>query len=121
VTSQVSALTRLRHALDRGSTVEAMAAAGELEHVGLVEALELVLLLARGDDERRFRAACVRWHARYCQQARVLDPAEGQAVLGLLVMLRGERRRQAATALAHLLDRRDLARAGEALLRDAGT
>jgi hypothetical protein len=99
--------------------VEALSAAAEVEHVGLVEALELVLLLARDGDDRRFRAACVRWQARYCQQARVLDPGEGQAVLGLLVMLAGERRQQAAEALSQLLDRRDFLPAGEALLRGA--
>jgi hypothetical protein len=69
------------------------------EHVGLVEALELVLLLARDGDGRRFQAACVRWTSRYCAQTRVADAAEAQAVLGLLTMLGGERRRQAAALL----------------------
>jgi hypothetical protein len=79
-----------------------LSAAAELPHVGLVDALELLLLLARDGDQRRFRAACTRWTARYCSQAYV-DPAEAQAVLGLLVMLGSDRKAQAAAALAELL------------------
>jgi hypothetical protein len=44
-TAQGSAYSRFRRALDRGNVIEALSSASVLEHVGLVEALELVLLL----------------------------------------------------------------------------
>jgi hypothetical protein len=113
---QGSAYGRFRRALDRGSLLQALSAAAELPHVGLLDALELLLLLARDGDERRFRAACTRWASRYCSRAHV-EPAEAQAVLGLLVMLGGPRRAQAADALTQLLDRRELDRAGAVLAR----
>jgi hypothetical protein len=64
-TLQGSAYGRLRRALDRRNTLAALSAAAELPHVGLTEALELVLLLAGEDDERRFQRAAVRWASRY--------------------------------------------------------
>ena len=45
VTDQGSAYTRPRRALDHGNITEALPAASEMEHLGLVEALELCLLL----------------------------------------------------------------------------
>lgn len=45
MTAQGSPYTRLRRALDHGNLTEALSAASELERVGLVEALELCLLL----------------------------------------------------------------------------
>lgn len=119
MTAQGSAYTRLRRALDHGNLAEALAAAGELERVGLVEALELVLLLAGSGEEARFRRAAVRWQARYARELPDVQPAEAQAVLGLLVMLAGARHRQAALALAELLDRRELLPAAERLVRTA--
>jgi hypothetical protein len=52
LTSQGSAYMRFRRALDRGNVTEALSAAGELQFVGLAEALELTLLLADGEDAR---------------------------------------------------------------------
>jgi hypothetical protein len=60
VTSQGSAYGRFRRALDDGSTLAALSAAAELEHVGLVDALELLLLLARDGDAGRFQQGAVR-------------------------------------------------------------
>lgn len=40
MTAEASPYPRLRRALDRKNLVEALSAASELEHVGLVEALE---------------------------------------------------------------------------------
>ena len=94
-----------------------MSAAAELDHVGLGEALELVLLLAADDDGARFERAALRWHARYCQQGRDVAPAETQAVLALLSMLSGPRGLQAACALAHLCDRSGMLPIAEMLLR----
>jgi hypothetical protein len=117
VTAQGHPYARFRKALDRGNTLQAMAAAAELEHVGLVEALELVLLLARDGDEPRFRRAAVRWAGRYGRETADVEPAEAQAVLALVSMLAGPRSTQAAYALAQLLDRREHLPAAEVLLR----
>ena len=46
MTSQGSAYGRLRRALDRRNTLAALSAAAELPHVGLNDALELLLLVA---------------------------------------------------------------------------
>jgi hypothetical protein len=64
VTSQGSAYTRFRRALDRGNVTEALAAGSELQFVGLAEALELTLLLA-DEEDRRYERAAIRWHARF--------------------------------------------------------
>jgi hypothetical protein len=93
----------------------ARAAATELKHVGLAEALELTLLIL-AKEPMRFRAAALRWHARYCGDTRAsID--EATAVLGLLAMLEGRRAKPAAQALAGLLDSRTLLPAAEALMR----
>jgi len=117
MTSQGSPYHRFRHALDRGNTLQALSAATELQQVGLADALELLILLGRSDDHARFRRGVVRWHARYCRETAELEPAEAQAVLGLLIMLGRPRRAQAAHALFRLLDRSATRQAGEALLR----
>jgi hypothetical protein len=114
--SQGHACSRLRRALDRHNLIEALSAAAELEHVGLMEALELVLLL-RAKAPDRFGRAALRWHGRYCREVADVDLEEGQAVLAALSALRSKRRASAARALAELLDRRGFERAGEVLVR----
>jgi len=110
-----SAYGRFRRELDNGNLLAARAAAMELKHVGLAEALELTLLiLAR--EPSRFRAAALRWHARYCGDTRA-SLEEATAVLGLLAMLEGHRARTAARALAELLASRTLLPAAEVLGR----
>ena len=55
--------------------------------MGLADALELTLLtLAK--EPARFRAAVLRWHARYCADTKA-SLEEATAVLGLLAMLEG--------------------------------
>lgn len=105
---------RFRRALDRGNVTEAFSSASELEHVGLTEALELCLLLADKAPERFGRAA-LRWHGRFCREVDV-SLEEAQAVLAALVLLAGERKRNAAYALADLLSRRGLERPCETLV-----
>jgi hypothetical protein len=68
VNSQGSVYPLFRCALDRGNVTEALSAAGELQFVGLAEALELTLLLAEREDARYERAA-LRWHARLARFA----------------------------------------------------
>jgi hypothetical protein len=112
-------LRRLSRALDRGNASAALAAAADLPHVGLVDALELCLLLR--DDGARFDRAIVRWQARYATETAGVTVDEAQAVLATLAALRGPRGGSAAHALAELLDRRGLERAGEVLIRWAGS
>jgi hypothetical protein len=91
------------------------AAAIELKHVGLAEALELTLLIL-AKEPTMFRAAALRWHARCCGDNKV-SIEEATAVLGVLAMLEGRRAKPAAHALAGLLDSRTLLPAAEVLLR----
>jgi hypothetical protein len=86
----------------------------ELQHVGLAEALELCLLL-RDKAPERFARAALRWHGRLCREVDV-SLEEAQAVLAALVLLAGERKRNAAYALAELLSRRGMERPCEALV-----
>jgi hypothetical protein len=114
VTSQGPAFMRLRLALDRGNVMEALSAASELQHVGLNEALELCLLFREKAPER-FPRAALSWHARLCREVDV-SLEEAQAVLAALALLAGERKRNAAYALAELLSRRGLERPCETLV-----
>ena len=106
---------RFRRALDRGNVTEALSAAGELQFVGLAEALELTLLLAEGEDARYERAA-LREHARFVFETKNVDIRESLAVLALLAAIPSNR--LAAAALAELLSRRrSCERIAEGLVR----
>ena len=69
------------------------------------------------DDLRRFRRAALRWHARYCAEVPDVGFEEAHAALACLAGLAGQRPKAAAAALAELVKRRGLERAGEALIR----
>jgi hypothetical protein len=75
MTSQGSAVARLRRSLDGGHLMMAELAARELLRVPLVEALRLCLLMEAADDERYDRAVA-RWIGRFiseCQHVGVGD------------------------------------------------
>jgi hypothetical protein len=57
----------------------------------------------------------LRWHGRVCREINV-SLEEAQAILAALVLLAGERKRNAAYALAELLSRRGLERPCETLV-----
>jgi hypothetical protein len=107
--------SRFRGSLDNGNLLAAKAAAIELQQVGLAEALELTLLIL-AKEPTRFRAAALRWHARYCGDNK-FSIEEATAVLGLLAMLEGRRAKLAAQALAGIFDSRTLLPAAELLMR----
>jgi hypothetical protein len=114
VTAQGSAYHRFRRALDRENVTEALSAASEIQVVGLVEALELTLLLADREPLKYERAA-LRWHVRFVREEVGVDVRESQAVLALLGAI--PKHRTAAGALAELLSRRrGLERACEVLV-----
>jgi hypothetical protein len=115
MTSSGSTYGRFRRALDTENLLAARAAATELEHVGLSEALELTLLIL-AKEPVRFRAAALRWHARYCGDNKA-SLEEATAVLGLLAMLDGRRAKPAAEAHAGLHRTRPHLPASEVLVR----
>jgi hypothetical protein len=69
VTSDGSAYSRFRRALATGNVTIIRAAAAELPHIGLRDALQICLILRDGDDGRVERAA-VRWLGRFALEAR---------------------------------------------------
>jgi hypothetical protein len=69
VTSSGSAYARFRRALETGNELLVLAAARELPHVGLEDALRVCLVLRDREPERYERAA-VRWLGRFALEAR---------------------------------------------------
>ncbi len=111
LTSQAHPYAVFRRALERGNATAALAAAGDLPHVALEDALALTLLLR--DEPERYERAAVRWLTRLAREQPELTLAEAQAVLALLAALRGPRAPLAAQALAALLDRHGLIRTAQ--------
>ncbi len=64
MTSQGSAYSRFKRAIERGNLIEAESAIRELKQVGLRDALDYVDLLATRAPER-FERAALRWHSRF--------------------------------------------------------
>jgi hypothetical protein len=87
VTSQGSAYSQFRRALDRRNLLVAWSLAAELPKVALADALAL-LLLALEEQPWRFDLAAARWHARLCHEARLTLP-EAQLSLAALQALGG--------------------------------
>jgi hypothetical protein len=114
VTSQGSAFTRFRRALDHKNVTEALSAASELEHLGLAEALQLCLL-PRDKAPERYPRAAFRLHGRLCREVDV-SLEEAQAILAALVLMACERTGNAAFALADLRSQRGLERPCETLV-----
>ena len=69
MTSDGSAYARFRRALNTGNKTLVIAAARELPHVDLNDALRICLVLRDGDPEQYERAA-VRWLGRFALEAR---------------------------------------------------
>jgi hypothetical protein len=69
VTSDGSAYSRFRRALETGNELLVLATARELPRVGLEDALRVCLVLRDGERERYERAA-VRWLGRFALEAR---------------------------------------------------
>jgi hypothetical protein len=95
---------RFRRALDRQTVTEALSRPPlSSQHVGLAEAPE------------RYPRAALRWHGRLCREVDV-SLEEAQATLAALVLMAGERKENAAFALADLLSRRGLEHPCETLV-----
>ena len=100
MTSQGSAQTRFRRAIERKALLNAELAAREMGHLGLEDALSLVLLYAAADDPRFDRAA-TRWIARLCVES-TPTLSELQAAVSALALLRRGGGAAAASLLRHL-------------------
>jgi hypothetical protein len=107
VTSQGSAYSQFRRALERRNALVAWATAAELPHVELGDALALVLL-ALDHDAPRFDRAAVRWHSRLCREV-PLTLAEAQLALSALRALGSPSRVGAVDALLGVAERHGLA------------
>ena len=111
MTSEGHPYARFRRALERRSVANACAAASELAHVSLADALALCMLL-RDREPARYPRAAVRWLGRYCceQQGVTLD--EASLLAAHLLAFTADDARPAAQSLAALLDahgRREIA------------
>jgi len=87
VTSQGSAYSQFKRALERRNFLLAWTLAAELPKVPLADALSL-LLLALEQQPWRFEKAAPRWHARVCDEAQLTLP-EAQLALAALHALAG--------------------------------
>jgi hypothetical protein len=72
VSSDGSPYVRFRRALKTGTEALVVAAAHELPHVELDDALQICLVLRNGDPER-FERAAVRWLGRFALEARAVS------------------------------------------------
>jgi hypothetical protein len=106
VTSQGSAYSQFRRALERGNVMVAWAMASELPRIDLGDALALVLL-ALDHDAARFQKAALRWHSRLCREA-PLTIEEAQLALAALGIMQGPSRAAGADALLAICDRHNL-------------
>jgi HPt (histidine-containing phosphotransfer) domain-containing protein len=87
VTSQGSAYSQFKRALERRNFLLAWTMAAELPKVPLADALSL-LLLALDQQPWRFEPAAPHWHARLCDEAQLTLP-EAQLALSALHALAG--------------------------------
>ncbi len=80
MTSQGHPYARFRRALATGNSRIAEAAARDLQHVGLADALELVLLYR--DDPERYERAAARWIGRLVAERPRLRLSEVELAVG---------------------------------------
>jgi hypothetical protein len=102
VTSQGRPYARFKRALANRNPTIALAAAAELPGVPLADALALCLLLLDEQPER-YEAAAVRWHSRFCREARP-SLADAQLSLAALHSLSRTEPEAAATCLVALCE-----------------
>jgi hypothetical protein len=98
-----SPVSTFRRALATGNALIASSAALEAGRLGLADALALTLLY-RDQDPARYERAAVRWHSRFCAEARNVTPEDAQLAPAALGSLRGARPESGARALVALFD-----------------
>jgi hypothetical protein len=113
MTSQGHPYARFRRALERRNVASAWAAAAELAHVSLADALSLCLLL-RDREPARYQPAALRWLGRFCLEEQGVRLDEAMLVATHLVAVAGDASLATASSLASLFEsrgRRELANA----------
>jgi hypothetical protein len=100
VSSDGSPYVRFRRALKTGNEALVVAAALELPHVALDDALQICLVLRNGDPDRYERAA-VRWLGRFALEGRQVSIDDVRAAAKALDEL-PERAAEAMERLARL-------------------
>ena len=108
VTSQGSAHARFKRALTTRNPLLVRAAAAELPHVSLADALSICLVLLHGEPARYGRAAA-RWQARLVHDVSRVELEDAQLALAALGGLRGPDPAGAGAALAELCAALELA------------
>jgi hypothetical protein len=99
VTNDGSAYSRLRRAIQTRNLAIIRATVAELGHVGLGDALGILLVIEAKDDER-FEAAAVRWAGRLALETPDLELAELAGALESLHALPDEHAQRTLLALA---------------------
>lgn len=110
MTSQGSALTRLRRALAGGDLLAVRTAAAEIPHVDLDEAADILLLIAH-EDATKLDAAAVRFLGRACLERSFITLADAQLLVACLAQL-GRADADSRAGFANALRRLRLDRAG---------
>jgi hypothetical protein len=119
MTTQGSPHARFKRALASRNPTLVVAAASEMGgRLTLADALAVTLVFLPQETERYERAS-IRWHARWCLEAR---PRSDEAALALAALqaLPGTARQAAAEALIELLEARGLDDAAQVLSNWAG-
>jgi hypothetical protein len=104
LTSQGHRYTIFRRALERGNLMGAEATAKELPRLGLADALELTLLIARKEPRRHPRVAA-RWLLRYLEEDDEATIDEPAFAASCLVALTGNSYPEAAQALRDMTEK----------------
>jgi hypothetical protein len=119
MTSQGSAYARFRRALQTGNATVAWAAASELPHVDLADALWLVTLIPTA--ERRYDWAAARWLGRFSVESSHIGLTEtAEALKCLQDGLTGDALQRLAAVSAHL-GHQDVARTALERARATGS
>jgi hypothetical protein len=98
MTSDGSAYARLRRAIAAGNLAIITATAAELRHIGLRDALG-ILLVIEAEAEERFDAAAVRWAGRLALETPGLELVELSGALESLHALPDEHAQRSLFAL----------------------
>ncbi|HET9102737.1 MAG TPA: hypothetical protein VFN55_05235 [Solirubrobacteraceae bacterium] len=86
MTSEGSAYSRFRRALDTGNELLVLGAARELPQIALDDALRICLVLRDGDP-RRYERAAMRWLGRFALEARAATITDLRAAAAALEAL----------------------------------
>lgn len=110
MTSQGSAYTRFRRAIDTGNLTMIRAAAAELPQIKLGDALRICWAIRHG-EAGVYERACLRWLARFCTEADGLELEDVRtAVEALHAIPAGKTERTARETLEDLCERFRLGR-----------